>query len=162
MATAIEFRSYMPPDSKALPDLFIRAIQTVYPNIDHGKWIDDLHDIQDSYLGAGGDMVVGMDGEALVAMGGIKRVDANTGEMKRVAVAPEYQGQGVGKLLLHAIESRAQELGIAKIILDTTSNQVAAQRLYEANGYNLVDQKPELAHPSGNVFDTLFYEKVLD
>lgn len=155
----VEFRSYVVADLPVLPDLFIDAIQSVYPDLKHGEWIGDLYHVEDSY-GNGGDLMVGVvDGE-VVAMGGLKRVSEDVIEMKRVAVSPQYQGSGTGQALLDALEQRATALGAAKIILDTTHKQEAARHLYDKNGYSLIERKI-VEHPSGETFDTYFYEKSL-
>jgi len=162
MSNHIEFRDFQAEDANELPGLFMSAIRTVYPELTDNGWIDDLHDINGNYLQAGGAVIVGVEDESRVAMGAIKRVNDTTGEMKRVAVDPTHQGEGLGQQLLDAIEDRAKRLGLTKIILDTTSNQIAAQHLYEKNGYQLVDRQKDTPHPSGMVFDTLFYEKIFD
>lgn len=155
----VEFRSYEAGDLAVLPELFIEAIRSVYPELKHGEWIDDLHHVEDNY-GNGGDLMVGIvDGE-IVAMGGLKRISDDVIEMKRVAVSPRLHDVGVGQALLDALEQRASDLGATKIILDTTHKQEAARHLYDKSGYKLTERK-SVAHPSGRSFDTYFYEKQL-
>ncbi len=156
----VEFRSYRPSDATILPELFMRALRSVYPDAEFGTWTDDLSDIEATYL-RGGDVIVGIEGDRIVAMGAIKPVDASTVEMKRVAVDPNHHGQGLGQALLGAIEARARALGFKRMILDTTSKQVAARRLYDKNGYRQIDRRM-VDHASGNRFDIFFYEKTLD
>ena len=62
-------------------------------------------------------MVIGEIGHTIVAMGGLKRLDDSTGEMKRVSVDPENHGMGIGQTLLTALENRAKELGMKKSFL---------------------------------------------
>src|SRR4051812_15888879 len=49
------------------------------------------------------------DGRA-VAGGGVKRLDAATGEIKRMYVVPEARGRGLARRLLIALEDAAREL----------------------------------------------------
>lgn len=160
MSQKIVFREFQARDTMVLSDLFIQAIQVVYPELRHGAWVDDLKDVDNSYLQAGGCVIVGEIDDEIVAMGALKPAGEGVCEMKRVAVSPKHQAKGVGQALLTAIEGKARELGFEKLILDTTYKQAAARKLYNRNGYQLVDRK-EIAHPSGKTFDTFFYEKIL-
>ncbi len=51
------------------------------------------------------------------------------------AVSPRFQGQGVGKQLLAALEDRAQRLGCCKITLEVLEGNQVAQGLYRKLGY---------------------------
>ncbi len=161
MSASVTFRSFESTDAEAnLNSLFIAALRTVYPTIEGGQWTSDLEDIEGSYLKDGGDFVVGVDTNAVVAIGGLRKVDENTVEMKRVAVHPNAQKHGLGYELVQTLEERARSLGFTKIVLDTTLSQEAARRIYDKRGYALVDRK-NVDHPSGEKFDTFFYEKQL-
>lgn len=160
MSKGVEFRSWSENDRRVLPALFLRAIKTVDSRLNDGDWMDDLHSADEEY-GHGGDIVVGVLSGEVIAMGGLKRLDEETAEMKRVAVEPELHNRGLGTALLEAIETRAKELGIVKLKLDTTDLHVAARAMYERHGYTLV-RREERAHPSGQTYDTYFYEKELE
>jgi GNAT superfamily N-acetyltransferase len=56
------------------------------------------------------------------------------------AVDPEYQGQGVGGLLLNRVELRARELGAAELALDTAEGAHHLIARYERCGYRVVDR----------------------
>jgi ribosomal protein S18 acetylase RimI-like enzyme len=157
--TEVKFRSFEEADLSILPNLFIEAIQSVYPELKHGEWISDLYHVEDTY-GNGGDLIVGAVDDEVVAMGGLVRKSDDVVEMKRVAVSPRYHGRGTGQALLDALEQRASDLGATKIILDTTHKQEAARHLYDKNGYTLIERR-DVEHPSGETFDTYFYEKQL-
>lgn len=45
------------------------------------------------------------------------------------------RGHGVGRALLDAALAYARELGAARVVLETTEDNVAAQALYEASGW---------------------------
>jgi GNAT superfamily N-acetyltransferase len=90
-----------------------------------------------------------------VGGGGLKRLDSEACEIKRMYVAPEVRGRGASKDLLVALEDRARELGYSIARLDTGDRQPAAVRLYENAGYRRI--------PSYNANDlaTYWYEKEL-
>ena len=50
-------------------------------------------------------------------------------------VVPELRGQGVARVLLHALEAKARELGYVVARLDTGPKQLSARGLYESEGY---------------------------
>lgn len=156
----VTFRPFTPQDAEIAPKLFIDALQTVYPDIQSGKWDSDLNDIPGNYQADGGDFLMGEANGKVIAQGGIHRLDNSTAEMKRVAVEPEAQGGGIGQQLIEALEGRARELGFTRMVLDTTFAQAAARHVYEKAGYRLIDRK-NVDHPSGTPFDTFFYEKYL-
>jgi GNAT superfamily N-acetyltransferase len=74
------------------------------------------------------------DGEA-VAGGGVKRLDDEACEIKRMYVVPAARGRGLATLLLKALEDEARALGYGIARLDTGPQQPAAQAMYERAGY---------------------------
>ena len=54
-----------------------------------------------------------------VACGGLKRLDGQTAEIKRMYVLPEARGRGLGRSLLTALEEEARRLGYRSVRLDT-------------------------------------------
>ena len=52
-----------------------------------------------------------------------------------LGVSPRFQGQGVGKHLLAALEDRARRLGCCKITLEVLEGNAVAQGLYRKQGY---------------------------
>ena len=53
-----------------------------------------------------------------------------------LAVIPAYRRQGVGRLLLERVAAKGQELGCCKLTLEVRADNLAAQRLYEAVGFD--------------------------
>ncbi|MDE0249309.1 MAG: GNAT family N-acetyltransferase [Gammaproteobacteria bacterium] len=101
---------------------------------DPGPWDNDLDRVETCYFD-GGDFLVGYDGERLVAMGGLRRIDEATGEIRRMRVHPCFQRQGRGQAVLTALEERARQLGYTRVVLDTSDRQEAARALYKKNDY---------------------------
>lgn len=57
------------------------------------------------------------------------------GEVKRMYVCPEVQGQGVAKLILDEIIAKAISDGLSHLALETGDKFLAARRLYEGAGF---------------------------
>ena len=83
----------------------------------------------------GGAFVVVYDDGAPVAGGGVKRLDDETAEIKRMYVVPDARSRGLARRLLRALEEAARGLGYARVRLDTGPLQPHAQALYESEGY---------------------------
>ena len=64
-----------------------------------------------------------------------------TFEVLAIAVDPDYQAKGVGRMLLQAIEETAQEMHGEQLVLHTASDNHAALRLFEAHGFRLKRSK---------------------
>ena len=102
-----------------------------------------------------GSFIVGYEDGIAVCCGGIKRLDAEACELKRMYVIPEARGRGVARILLRALEDRARELGYTVARLDTGPKQAAAQHLYESAGYR------PIPNFNANPVATYFGEKQL-
>jgi GNAT superfamily N-acetyltransferase len=104
----------------------------------------------------GGAFVVIYDDERAVAGGGIKRLDDEACEIKRMYVVPDMRGRGLAGLLLSALEDAARRGGYRIARLDTGEHQPHAQRLYERAGYRPIHNF------NANPFASFWGEKALD
>jgi ribosomal protein S18 acetylase RimI-like enzyme len=134
-AGVLELRSFRDDDAEAVWRLHDLALDRARAHGGRGPWENDLRDIRATYLDAGGDFLVGLLDDELVAMGGLVRTSPGEAEIKRMRVHPDVQRRGFGRLLLERLEERARALGCRTIRLDTTDRQTAARRLYESAGY---------------------------
>lgn len=75
-----------------------------------------------------------VDGTA-VGCGGLRGLDAATGEIKRMYVAPGARGTGTAARVLRALEEWARERGWTRLRLETGDRQPAAVRFYMRSGY---------------------------
>ena len=73
-----------------------------------------------------------------VGCGAVRRLDAETGELKRMYVAPAERGHGLGRRLVQALEAEARALGVRRLVLETGIRQDAALALYRATGFRTV------------------------
>lgn len=99
-----------------------------------------------------GRFVIGYVDTTPVAMGGLRRFDSHTVEVKRMYVRPEFRGRGLSRLVLAHLEALAVEMGARRLVLETGDRQPEAMRLYETSGYQRVEPfghyrcSPESAH----------------
>jgi len=70
-----------------------------------------------------------------VACGALRKLDDETGELKRMYVEPSLRGQGVGHAMVAALEREARALGLTRVVLETGTRLAPAIALYERLGY---------------------------
>jgi putative acetyltransferase len=78
------------------------------------------------------------DGEEVVGSVALREVDGGALELKRMYLRPAQRGRGLGKQLLAVALDYARQSGAGAVRLDTSERMIAAQRLYEANGFKRV------------------------
>lgn len=93
--------------------------------------------------GAGVFLVVRRDGRP-VGCGALRRLTEPplvaelgpaVGEIKRMYVAAEARGQGIGRALLARLEAEARALALSRVVLETGIRQQEALALYRRAGY---------------------------
>ena len=87
--------------------------------------------------GRGALLVARVDG-APAGCGAVRRVDAETAEIKRMYVAPAFRGRGIGARLLAALEAEARRLRLGRLVLETGTRQAEALGLYRGAGYAVI------------------------
>jgi putative acetyltransferase len=70
-----------------------------------------------------------------VACGAVRRIERAIAEIKRMYVAPEARGRGVGRQVLLELEAEAQRLGATRLVLETGPRQPEALALYHRAGF---------------------------
>jgi ribosomal protein S18 acetylase RimI-like enzyme len=65
----------------------------------------------------------------------LRRIDDQTGEMKRLYVRPVFRGRGVGEGLVAAVIDLARQRGYKRMLLDTLPSMTAAIAMYERFGF---------------------------
>ena len=94
------------------------------------------------------------DGEP-VAGGGLRRLDEDVAEIKRMFVEPAARGRGHGRRVLSELEAVAVELGYRRLRLDTAQSMTTAIALYRGAGYR------DIPDYNGNSYASYWGEKVL-
>jgi len=81
--------------------------------------------------------------------GALKCNPRGIGEVKRMWTAPEARGLGIARRVLQAIETKARDLKLKRLRLETNRTLVEAQSLYRQSGYQEVErfnQEPYAHH----------------
>jgi GNAT superfamily N-acetyltransferase len=73
-----------------------------------------------------------------VAGGGLRRLTADTCEVKRMWTAPDRRRIGHASTILDALEAEARNRGYTRLRLETGPAQPEARSLYERRGYRTI------------------------
>ena len=79
----------------------------------------------------------------------MRELGPRAGELKRMYVAPEVRGQGIGRALLVRLEAEARALGLARLVLETGIRQTEALALYRDAGFTDIPAYGEYVASSG-------------
>ncbi len=93
-----------------------------------------------------GAFLIASSGGQPVGCGAVRRIEARTGEIKRMYVSPDARGRGIGRAVLAALEAEARTLGIARLVLETGLRQGEALALYEGAGFSRIPAFGEYAN----------------
>lgn len=96
-------------------------------------------------------VVVAYENDIPIGCGAIKEYEAGVMEVKRMFVAPDKRGKGIGSIVLKGLESWAHELGYKKCILETGYKQPEAIRLYTKNDYKIIPNYGQYAEIASSV-----------
>jgi ribosomal protein S18 acetylase RimI-like enzyme len=132
----MKIRKYHTEDFDQMMKLHREVLQHENVYRGEGFWEDDLLDIEKNYFQSGGDFLVGVEKEQIIAMGAIRKISEDTAEIVRMRVHPDHQGKGIGTSVLHELEKRAYELKYTEIILETDEKLQNARFMYEKNSYS--------------------------
>lgn len=149
-AISLVLESSESPASTELQRAYFADIAGRYPG-----WSPDLIPSADPAEVAppAGAWVVAYLGEQAVGCGGVKRLDDEAVELKRIYLAEAARGHGLGRRLLQELEAQARALGYRCVRLDTGDRQPEALGLFRSAGYI------EIPDYNGNTWATYWMEK---
>ena len=81
---------------------------------------------------------VALDDDEVVGSVALRDLGEGTVELKRMYLRPNQRGRGLGRSLLTLALDWARANDVSVVRLDTSERMVAAQRLYEAYGFERV------------------------
>jgi putative acetyltransferase len=155
MAATSKVRPYRPVDYQGLLSFLNSTLSEMgYDFLPDGKDAD-IRDIDDVYIKNGGSFHVVDDQGEIRGCVGVKRLSDEIAELKRLYIAQECRGLGLGRALcINAIED-ARNFGYKFLRLDTTTKSQAALALFRKLGFC------EIPRYNSDLFAEIFMEKPL-
>lgn len=99
-------------------------------------------------------------GDRLLGLGYWLRYERPThrphADLEKIAVAPEAQGMGVGRLLTAALVDSAREAGIEVLTLDARGDNANALHLYRTLGFREYGRLPDFVAVGDRRYDKVF------
>ncbi len=88
-----------------------------------------------------------LEGSEIVGYAGLSR-SGDEAWVQNLAVRRDHQRRGIGRALLEELIAEAERHGIGIILLEVAVDNTAAQRLYEAYGFQTVGVRRGYYQPS--------------
>ncbi len=130
---AVTVRSFVSGDAQAFHDLNMEWLTAFF----HAEAKDEatLSDPEGTILAPGGQILLaGLAGQTVGCVALLPMPDGAY-EVAKMAVAPEAQGRGVGRLLMSAAIAWARGNGVRRLYLESNARLAPALRLYESAGF---------------------------
>ena len=96
---------------------------------------NELAGIDRMYVQPEGGLLLACIEQQAIGCAGIRKIDEETAELKRMYVQPSYRNLHIGADLLDRSLQLAKELGYKKIRLDTLEHMTKAKKLYKSFGF---------------------------
>lgn len=108
-----------------------------------------------------GRLVLAFESSAAIGTACMRRIAANTCEIKRMWVDPSYRRGGVGRAMLDRLTATARTAGYQRVRLDSPDFMIAAHGLYSSSGFIEIGPYPESEIPDEYKSHWIFMEKSL-
>jgi ribosomal protein S18 acetylase RimI-like enzyme len=115
--------------------LFLRYIKSLHFELNFQDVNRELEEIHLEYNLPTGVLLLAYDGDKAIACAGVRKIDGQIAELKRMFVDPDYRGHQLGQKILQMSLNEARLLGYRSIRLDTVPEMQAAIKLYTAAGF---------------------------
>jgi putative acetyltransferase len=134
-------------------ELFREYAEAIGVDLEYQGFAAELNALPSPYVPPHGVLLIAqIDGDTAGCVA-LRRLDDQTGEMKRLYVRPTFRGWGLGEHLIEATIQSARHAGYTALRLDTLPDMAAAQGLYRKLGFNEIP-----AYNSTHLPGTRFYE----
>ena len=138
-------QALFPNEQADVVSIFREYVTSPTASLDFQDYETEFAGLPGKYAAPDGRVLLARESGTVLGCAALRRVDASTGEMKRVFVRPTARGRSLGRRLVEAILSEAKLTGYSRICLDVLPEFTAAQKLYESLGF--VPAEPVSVNP---------------
>ncbi len=124
-----------PADIDAARRLFEDYARSLDFDLDFQDFAAELKSLPGGYAPPDGCILLARGGSRAVGCVALRKLDAETCEMKRLYVRPEARGRGIGRNLAETVIVRGKRIGYRRMRLDTVASMKAANGLYASLGF---------------------------
>jgi len=142
-----------PEQAVAVRELFLEYAAAIGVDLEYQGFTAELAALPLPYVPPHGALLIAKINGETAGCVALRRIDEQTGEMKRLYVRPAFRSWGLGKRLIGETIQAARRAGYAMLRLDTLPSMEAAQGLYRSLGFSEIP-----AYNSTHLPGTRFYE----
>jgi putative acetyltransferase len=137
--------------------LFEEYAGSLHFDLSFQNFSNELNSIQSQYNKPEGGIILAYANQLPVGCAGVRKLEENIAELKRMYVNPAYRGYKIGLKLLELSLGLAKDLHYKKIRLDTVDTMQQAIKLYRSLGFYSIP-----AYRYNPMPGTIYMEKELD
>lgn len=121
-------------------DMLIRGNPLFQKYLDMQNYAYELEHLEKKYGKPGGRLYLAYYKGEVAGCIGLRKIDEQKGELKRLYVKDNFRGKKIGAMLVDHIIADAKEIGYHFLLLDTLPFLKVAQDLYKTRGFMIVDR----------------------
>jgi len=137
--------------------LFIEYADSLEFSLCFQGFEEELENLPGKYAAPEGCILLAWDVLECVGCVGLRPLNQNVCEMKRLYVKPAFRSTGLGRFLAEKIVKQSRQKNYLKMRLDTLSSMKYAMKLYRSLGFVETDPYYNNPHP-----EVVFFEITLD
>lgn len=135
-------------------DMLIEGDPTFKKYLDLQNYDAELEHLETKYGLPDGRLYLARLGGKVAGCIGLRKIDSENCEMKRLYVRPQFRGERIGQKLVQRILDDAREIGYENMLLDTLPFLQSAIRMYRELGF------VEIPSYNNSPMDTSIYMKL--
>jgi GNAT superfamily N-acetyltransferase len=130
---------YTDRDADAVRLLLVEYAASLSVDLAFQSFDDELAGLPGRYAPPGGALLIARVDDERIGCVGLRRLDEETCELKRLFVRPAHRGDGTGLRLVEEAVAEARRLAYRRLCLDTIPGMERAQALYERMGFREIE-----------------------
>ncbi|MCI9083096.1 MAG: GNAT family N-acetyltransferase [Lachnospiraceae bacterium] len=120
-------------------DMLIANDSTFQQYLDIQNYEKEIEHLEEKYGMPFGRLYLAYDKDKLAGCIGLRKINEQNCEMKRLYVRPEFRGKSIGNLLIAQIIQDAKAIGYSHMLLDTLPFLKSAIKIYQKFGFYETD-----------------------
>ena len=121
-------------------DMLVEGDPAFQAYLDLQNYDDELLHLEHKYGPPGGRLYLARENGAAIGCIGLRRIDDENCELKRLYVLPACRGRGLSRLLMDRILADARAIGYKTMLLDTLPFLQTALKLYKDYGFEEIER----------------------